>query len=516
MADRVNAAEPDPSAAPRLEMRGVTKAFPGVRALDDVDFALGPGEIHALMGGNGAGKTTLLKVVNGVHRADAGRILIDGRTVAPRSPAEALRLGISTVHQEINLIPNLSVAENLYLGRQTARLGPIRWREIRRRAVTAVARLGLSIDVTRPLGSCSIALQQMVAIARAVDVAARILVLDEPTSSLDEREARQLFGVMRRLRGKGLGIIFVTHFIDQALEVSDRITVLRNGRLVGSYDTPELSRMALIDKMIGRPLETAAAEASRDEHAEDSSVDTAFVAARGLGRKRAIAPFDLEIRRGEVVGLAGLLGSGRTETARLLFGLDRADTGEIRVRGARARLTSPRRAIARGFGYLPEDRQGQGLVADLSLRENIVLALQAKRGWVRTLKRRAQSEIAERFIKTLGIDTPDAEKPIRLLSGGNQQKAILARWLATEPALLILDEPTRGIDVGTKAELEKLIASLRQRGMAILFISSELEEVMRDSQRVIVLRDRRVVTELSGEDVTVDNVMRAIAGDQGP
>ncbi|MHC4081321.1 MAG: sugar ABC transporter ATP-binding protein [Planctomycetota bacterium] len=514
MAVRVNATESDPSAAPRLEMRGVTKAFPGVRALDDVDFALRAGEIHALMGGNGAGKTTLLKVLTGVHRADAGRILIDGRPVAPRSPAEALRLGVSTVYQEINLIPDLPIAENLFLGRQPARLGRIKWREIKRRAVTAVSRLGLSIDVARPLGSCSIALQQMVAIARAVDVAARILVLDEPTSSLDEREARQLFGVMRRLRGEGLGIIFVTHFIDQAYEVSDRITVLRNGRLVGSYDTPELPRLALIEKMIGRPLEEAAAATTEDQRAEVSSVETAFVAARGLGRKRAIAPLDLEIHRGEVVGLAGLLGSGRTETARLLFGLDRADSGEIRVHGTPTRLSSPRRAIARGFGYLPEDRQGQGLVADLSLRENIILALQAKRGWARTLTRRAQTEIADRYIRALGIDTPDAERPIRLLSGGNQQKAILARWLATEPALLILDEPTRGIDVGTKAELEKLIASLRQRGMAILFISSELEEVIRDSQRVIVLRDRRMVTELSGTDVTAGNVMRAIAGDQ--
>ncbi|MHC4991140.1 MAG: sugar ABC transporter ATP-binding protein [Planctomycetota bacterium] len=513
MAHRLNATEPDAAAAPRLEMRGVTKTFPGVRALDDVDFTLRPGEIHALMGGNGAGKTTLLKVLTGVHRADTGRILIDGRAAAPRSPADALRLGISTVYQEINLIPDLSIAENLFLGRQATRLGWIRWREIKRRAATAVSRLGLAIDVTRPLGSCSIALQQLVAIARAVDVAARILVLDEPTSSLDRREAQRLFDVMRRLRGEGLGIIFVTHFIDQVYEVADGITVLRNGRLVGSYDSQQLPRMALVEKMIGRPLEAMEAATEAGERAVDVSAETPFVTARGLGRRHAIAPLDLEIRRGEVAGLAGLLGSGRTETARLLFGLDRADSGEIRVHGAATRLTSPRRAIARGFGMLPEDRQGQGLVADLSLRANIILALQARLGWVRTLTRRRRAEIAEHFIRTLGIDTPDSEQPIRLLSGGNQQKAILARWLATEPQLLILDEPTRGIDVGTKAELEKLIASLRQDGMAILFISSELEEVVRDSQRVIVLRDRRKVIELSGNAVTAGTVMRAIAGD---
>jgi simple sugar transport system ATP-binding protein len=495
-------------------MRGVTKTFPGVRALDNVDFALRPGEIHALMGGNGAGKTTLLKVLTGVHRPDAGYILIDQEPVAPRSPAEALTLGISTVYQEINLVGDLSVAENLFLGRQPARLGQINWREMRRRAVTAVARLGLTLDVTRPLRSCSIALQQMVAIARALDVAARILVLDEPTSSLDRREAQQLFDVMRRLRDEGLGIIFVTHFIDQALEVSDRITVLRNGRLVGCHDTPQLPRLALVEKMLGRPLEAAAAAAPREGRPDSTATEAAFVAARGLGRRRAIAPLDLDIRRGEVVGLAGLLGSGRTETARLLFGLDRADAGEIRIDGAKARLTSPRRAVARGFGMLPEDRQGQGAVADLSLRENIILAVQAKRGWIRTLPRKRRARIADRFIEALGIDTPDARKPMRLLSGGNQQKAILARWLATEPALLILDEPTRGIDVGAKVEIEKLVAALRQRGMAILFISSELEEVVRDSQRVIVLRDRRMVAELGGDDLTADNVMRAIAGEQ--
>jgi simple sugar transport system ATP-binding protein len=495
-------------------MRGVTKTFPGVRALDGVDFTVRAGEIHALMGGNGAGKTTLLKVLTGAHRPDAGDVRIDGQAIAPRSPAEAMRLGISAVHQEINLVPDLSIAENLFLGRQPGAATWIRWRELRQRAETALARLGVRVDVTRPLGACPIALQQMVAIARGVDVDARILVLDEPTSSLDEREATRLFEVMRRLRDAGLAVIFVTHFIDQAYSVSDRITVLRNGQLVGASETRELPRLALIEKMLGRPIGTPEDAGGSAEAAAPAAA--AFVEAEGLGRRRSVAPLDLTIRRGEVVGLTGLLGSGRTELARLLFGLDRADSGTVRVDGRPARLTSPRRAIRLGFGMLPEDRQAQGVIAGLSVRGNVVLALQAKRGWIRALSRRRQREIAEHFIAALGVDTPDADRPVRLLSGGNQQKTMLARWLATEPALLILDEPTRGIDVGAKAEIEKLVASLRQDGMAILFISAELEETTRACGRAVVLRDRRKVTELSGDALTAENVMRAIAGGDGP
>jgi monosaccharide-transporting ATPase len=510
MADRLSATDPDPPAPPRLEMRGVTKAFPGVRALDGVDFTLRAGEIHALMGGNGAGKTTLLKVLTGAHRPDAGRILIDGQVIDPRSPAEALRHGISAVHQEIDLVPDLSIAENLFLGRQPGPAAWISWRRMRRRAGAALSRLGLDVDVARRLGGCPLALQQMVAIARAVSVDARILVLDEPTSSLDEREAQRLFAVMRRLRDDGLGVIFVTHFIDQAYDVADRITVLRNGRLVGAAATTALPRLALIEKMLGRTVEGPGA--AREPPGAAAPAEASLVRAEGLGRRRAVAPLDLEIHRGEVVGLAGLLGSGRTEVARLLFGLDRADSGHVQVNGRPARLTSPRRAIRLGFGLLPEDRQAQGVIAGLSVRGNIILALQAKRGWIRTIPRRRRAEIADRFIAALGIDTPDAERPVRQLSGGNQQKVMLARWLATEPDLLILDEPTRGIDVGAKAEIEKLVADLRRRGMAILFISVELDEIARTCRRAVVLRDRRKIAELGGDGLTAENVMRAIAG----
>ncbi|MCK4872732.1 MAG: sugar ABC transporter ATP-binding protein [Phycisphaerales bacterium] len=512
MADQLTGqpvAHPPPT--PLLEMRSVTKTFPGVAALDRVDFTLRAGEIHALMGENGAGKSTLIKVLTGIHARDGGDILLAGKPVEPHSTIQAQKLGISTVYQEINLIPELSVAENVFLGRQPMKLGAIRWRSIRRGAEAALARLDLSIDVTRPLISYSMAIQQMVAIARALDVSARILILDEPTSSLDENEVTQLFRVMRRLKDGGLGIVFITHFIDQVYDVADRITVLRNGRLVGAYETAELPRIELIAKMIGRSVsDESAAEAHRETEA-DSTAKQPFVQVRGLGRRGAIAPFDLDIFPGEVVGMAGLLGSGRTEAARLIFGLDRADAGTMRIGGEPAKRTSVRRAIARGFGFLPEDRGRQGLVPDLSLRENIILALQAKRGWLRTLSRARQTEIAERFIKTLNIDTTDTDKPIRLLSGGNQQKAILARWLATEPALLILDEPTRGIDVGAKAEIQRLIARLRRDGMAILFISSELEEVVQSSGRVMVLRDRVKVAELCGEDVNEGRIMHTIA-----
>ena len=493
-------------------MKGVRKTFPGMIALDDVNFTLRAGEIHALMGENGAGKSTLIKIITGVHRRDAGAILLDGQPIEAHSPAHAQMLGISTVYQEINLIPQLSVAENLHLGRQPMKLARIDWKTIRRRARESLARLELDIDVTRPLASFSIAIQQLVAIARSLDVEARILILDEPTSSLDENEVKQLFTVMRRLKSTGLGIIFITHFIDQVYEVADRITVLRNGRLVGEYETAQLPRLELIGKMIGR----TAADTPRPERARPHGVTerNIFLQANGLGRKGSIAPLDITAHSGEVLGLAGLLGSGRTEIACLLFGLDRPDSGGIAVRGRKVRINSPRKAIAEGFGMLPEDRQSQGLVPDLSLRENITLALQARRGWLKPLSRKRQAEIADRFIAALNIDTTDAEKPIRYLSGGNQQKAILARWLATEPALLILDEPTRGIDVGAKAEVEKLIASLRDRGMSIIFISSELEEVVRDSQRVIVLRDRAKVAELTAEDITEKRIMLAIAGSE--
>ena len=495
---------------PFLQMRGITKTFPGVRALSNVDFFVRRGEIHALMGENGAGKSTLIKVLTGVYPRDAGEILLDGIGIHPRSVAGAEALGISTVYQEVNLIPHLSVAENICLGRQPTRFGKIRWKAVSARARQALERLEVKIDVSQELSSYSIAVQQMVAIARALDVSASLLILDEPTSSLDETEAAELFAVMRRLRDQGLGIIFITHFLDQVYEVADRITVLRNGERVGQFETARLPRIQLIAKMIGREPEAPAAPAGAA--AKGAPADKAvFLEARGLGRKGGVEPMDLAVGRGEVVGLAGLLGSGRTEVARLLFGIDKADSGEIRIEGKKTVLASPRRAIEKGLAFCSEDRKTEGLIPDLSVRENIILAMQASRGPLRRLPMGRQVQMAEHYIRALDIKTPSPEQTAGNLSGGNQQKVLLARWLAMQPRLIILDEPTRGIDVGAKAEIEKLVARLAAEGMAILFISAELEEVVRNSHRVIVLRDRAKVAELAGTEIDEQVIMHAIA-----
>lgn len=494
---------------PILKLAGITKTFPGVKALSSVNFTVRRGEIHALMGENGAGKSTLIKVLTGVYRRDSGEMFLDGQPIDPHSPQEAQSLGISTVYQEVNLIPHLSVAENICLGRQSMRFGRIDWKKIRRRADFALARLDLRIDVTQSLSFYSIAIQQLVAIARALDISAKLLILDEPTSSLDEKEVEQLFAILRKLKSEGLGIIFVTHFLDQVYAVSDRITVLRNGQLVGEYETESLPRIELIGRMIGKEISELEALSQKPPSAKISGKK--FLEARGVSRKGSMAPLDLDIFSGEIIGLAGLLGSGRTETARLLFGIDSTDGGTILCDGKPLALTSPRRAIENRFGFCPEDRKVEGIIPDLSVRENIILALQARKGWLRSLSRKAQNEIALGYIKALNIATPDAERPIKFLSGGNQQKAILARWLASQPRFLILDEPTRGIDVGAKFEIEKLMNSLASEGVAILFISSELEEVVRASHRVVVLRDHKKISELRGEEISEARIMHAIA-----
>lgn len=494
---------------PLLQLKGIIKRFLGVTALQGVDFTVRAGEIHALLGENGAGKSTLIKVLTGVHAPDAGTLTLAGQRIAPQSPKDAEDAGISTVYQEVNLIPALSVAENIALGRQPGKFGFVNWRSIRRHAREALARLEIECDVDADLGSLSVALQQMVAIARALDLRARLLVLDEPTASLDEKEVAELFTVMRRLRGENLGIVFVTHFLEQVYAVSDRMTVLRNGQLVGEYATAELPRLALIGKMLGRDVNDEAGRAASSLPAATGGV-AALLEARGLYRTGAISPVDLTLRRGEVVGLAGLLGSGRTETARLLFGIDPADGGEIRVKGKIAQIDSPRDAVRLGLAFCSEDRKTEGILPNLSVRENLVCALQAKRGAWRTLTRAEQAKLCEHYIATLRIKTADAETPIKHLSGGNQQKVLLARWLATQPELIILDEPTRGIDIGAKAEIEQLIARLRADGLAVLLISSEVEEIVRNCARVVVLRERKVAGEVAG-DLSTDRLMHLMA-----
>ncbi|MBK3734807.1 ATP-binding cassette domain-containing protein [Azospirillum brasilense] len=513
--------DPTPTASsPLLAVRGLSKAFLGVQALDGVDFTVRHGEIHALLGENGAGKSTLIKTLTGVYQRDAGTVTLEGRTIAPRGVEEAQRLHIGTVYQEVNLLPNLSVAENLFLGRQPMRFGMrfglVDRGAMRRRARAVLIPYGLTLDVTAPLGRFSVATQQIVAIARAVDMSAKVLILDEPTASLDAQEGAVLFKVMRTLRSRGIGLVCVTHFLDQVYALCDRITVRRNGRLVGERRTAELPRLDLVAMMLGRELEAAAHRIAPPVDDAEEDARPPLVRFRGYGKARSVEPFDLAIRPGEVVGLAGLLGSGRTETARLVFGMDRADRGEAAVDGPAVRLRGPRDAIRLGFGFCPGDRQKEGIVGALSVRENIILALQARQGWLRPIPRRRQEEIADRFIRLLDIRTPHAEQPIQLLSGGNQQKALLARWLATEPRLLILDEPTRGIDVGAHAEIIRLIERLCADGMALLVVSSELEEIVAYSRRVVVLRDRRHVAELRGGEVAVDRIVAAIASESVP
>ncbi|MFC5497316.1 sugar ABC transporter ATP-binding protein [Caenimonas terrae] len=479
---------------PALELAGISKDFLGVRALAGVGLRLFPGEIHALMGQNGAGKSTLIKVLTGVYPADAGTITLHGHPVRPRSPLEAQRLGISTVYQEVNLCPNLSVAENVFAGRYPRRFGAIDWKAMAAQARALLARLNLEIDVTRLLASYPVAVQQMVAIARALSVSARVLVLDEPTSSLDDDEVQRLFGVLRKLRGEGMAILFVTHFLDQVYAVADRITVLRNGALVGEYPVGELPAPALIAAMVGREL--AARRSPQQPPAAWERGAAPLLELRGLGRRGVLQPADLAVRPGEIVGLAGLLGSGRTELAQLVFGLQRPDQGQLLLKGQLRQVETPAAAVALGMALLPEDRKTDGIVGELSVRDNIVLALQGRRGVWNQLSAPEQQRLAERFVRALDIRTADVDTPIGLLSGGNQQKALLARWLATQPLLLILDEPTRGIDVAAKQEIMDEIARLAAEGMAVLFISSEVDEVVRVSHRIAVLRDRRKVGEL--------------------
>jgi simple sugar transport system ATP-binding protein len=496
-----------------IDIRGVSKAFPGVLALDRVDFRLRRGEVHGLMGENGAGKSTLIKVITGLYPKDGGTILLEGTPLALSSPQEAPAHGISTLYQEINLIPALSVAENIYIGREPTRLGRIDWKKINRDARIAIRKLDFNIDVTQPVSSYSVAIQQLVAITRALEISAKVLILDEPTSSLDLAEVEQLFKVINRLKAEGIGILFVTHFIDQVYEITDRITVLRNGAFIGEFETASLPRIELIAHMLGKDPAVCSqeAEAAAARRPKDGAAGQPLLEVRGLARKGSMAAFDLKINKGEVLGLAGLLGSGRTETARLLFGIDRASSGSMLLDGKEININSPRKAINHLFAFCPEDRKDEGIIADLTVQENIILALQARLGIFRALSKRQQNEIAQRYIDLLSIKTPSSSQMVKNLSGGNQQKAIIARWLATEPRFLILDEPTRGIDVGAKAEIEKLIIGLSEEGLAILFISSELEEVVTCSDRVAVLRDRKVLSELSGAQMEEANIMRVIA-----
>lgn len=495
-----------------LEMRGIDKSFPGVHALQGVDFTLRKGEIHALMGENGAGKSTLIKVLTGVYTKDGGQIFLEGneKAIAIRSPQEAQRHGISTVYQEITLCPNLSVAENMYIGR-TENVYQ-NWKKINSDTEKILKSLDIPAKATQQLGSCSIAVQQMVAIARAVDMECKVLILDEPTSSLDEQEVAKLFKLMRDLRCKGVGIIFVTHFLDQVYEVCDRITVMRDGKLVGEYAIADLPRVQLVSKMLGKELDDLS-DIQSEQPAYDKGDNAAPVLeAEGLVSDAGIKPFDFHINKGEVNGFTGLLGSGRSECVRAIFGADRVTGGNVKMNGKPVKISKPIDAMRNGIGYLPEDRKIDGIIGDLSVRDNIILAQQVLKGFFKPFSKAEAYKIADEYIKLLSIKTASSDTPIKSLSGGNQQKVILARWLFTHPEYLILDEPTRGIDVGTKVDIQKLVLKLASEGMSVTFISSELDEMLRTCSRLVVMRDRKVVGELIGQDLNQNKVMNTIAG----
>ncbi len=493
-------------------MRGIYKSFPGVKALQNVDFTLREGEIHALMGENGAGKSTLIKVLTGVYTKDEGDIFLKGieNAVAIHSPQDAQKVGISTVYQEITLCPNLTVAENMFIGRGTGIMQD--WKKMNKDADKILMSLGIPAVSTQQLASCSLAVQQMVAIARAVDMECKVLILDEPTSSLDEQEVQKLFGLMRDLKKKGVGIIFVTHFLDQVYEVCDRITVLRDGQLVGEYEIKDLPRVKLVAKMLGKEMDDMSDIKSDAKTYEAKDKSEVVFEAKDLVSDAGIRPFDFHIEKGEVNGFTGLLGSGRSECVRAIFGADRVLGGEVKKNGKPIKINKPIDAMKNGIAYLPEDRKVDGIIGDLSVRENIILALQVMKGFFKPFTKAQAYAFAEEYIKALNIKTASADTPIKSLSGGNQQKVILARWLLTHPDYLILDEPTRGIDVGTKVDIQKLVLKLASEGMSVTFISSETDEMLRTCSRLIVMRDRKVVGELKGDELTQGKIMSTIAG----
>ncbi|MBJ7552814.1 sugar ABC transporter ATP-binding protein [Marinomonas spartinae] len=502
-----------------LQIRSLSKSFTGVQALNAVSLQVNKGEIHALLGENGAGKSTLIKVLTGVHPRDEGDIQLDGRAIHARDSGHAQQLGISTVYQEVNLIPSMSVTENLTLQQQEKSFGLINWKKADTRARALLARVGLeNLDPSRQLDRYSIAIQQLIAIARALSSEAKLLILDEPTASLDASEIKQLFSLMTQLKNQGMGIIFVTHFLDQVYDITDVITVLRNGECVGTFPTASLSRSDLVSHMVGKSLDDLA---TSSDHQTTGKPQNTLLTMQHVGKQRFLHPLDLTIHAGEIVGVAGLLGSGRTELCELAYGSTKPDQGHITLHpdssatpaAEPTSLTqkSLRQAIQSGMGYCPEDRKLDGIVAELSIRENMILALQASKGWWRSIAMSEQKKLVDDMIKRLAIKTPDMDKPVGELSGGNQQKVILARWLITHPKLLILDEPTRGIDIGAHHEIIQIMQELCEQGMGLLVASSELEELVMFAHRVVVMKDHHKVAELRGSDVSEQAILHTIA-----
>jgi len=499
--------------APLLVMRDIDKRFQGAHALTKASLEIAPGEIMALVGQNGAGKSTMIKVLTGFYLRDAGEITFDGRPVRFGTVQEAQIGGVSTIYQEVNLVPFRTVTENIFLGRERRRFGLLDWRRMNAEAAELLKRFAVDIDVRRPLMDFSTAIQQMVAIARAVSFKAKLVIMDEPTSSLDEREVAVLFDVMRRLKREGVAVIFVSHRLDELYAVCDRVTVMRDGHTVLTSRMSDIDKLGLVSAMLGRDKETVRVGATGFT-APAVAPGAEVLGAKGLRIGRRVRDARVEVRAGEIVGLAGLLGSGRTETARAIFGADPPDAGEIRIHGALAQLKQPADAIALGLGYCSEDRKADGIVPYMSVRENLTLAILPRLAAMGVVDEARQREIVAKFMQRLSIKASSTEQRIRELSGGNQQKVLLARWLCSDPKLLILDEPTRGIDVGAKAEIQRLIRELADQGLGVLMISSELEEIVEGADRVFVLSDGRTVADLPHEEATAPAIMAAMAHDE--
>jgi monosaccharide-transporting ATPase len=498
---------------PAIDVREVSKHFAGVRALTGVSLELFPGEVHALVGENGAGKSTLIKLVTGVYRPDGGEMRYLGEPVAFAHPRDAQAAGISTIYQEVNLVPMRSVAANLYLGREPVnRLGLIDFRRMHRDAERLLAGYGITVDVRRRLGELGLGVQQMIAVARALSTEARVVIMDEPTSSLEPREVDRLLDVVALLRSRQVAVLYVTHKLDEVFRICDRVTVLRDGRVARTGPVAGTSRLRLAATMLGRDVDEIRRHGATTFGEQRSAVTgTPVLRAEGLTRRPLLDGVSVEVHAGEVVGLAGLLGSGRTETAKAVFGAERLDDGRVTVGGDAARRWNPAAAIRGGIGMVPEDRKAEGIVGDLSVRDNIVLAALPRLTTAGFVSRRRQDEIVDTFVRRLRIKISSPGQPVRELSGGNQQKVLLARMLCLHPRVLILDEPTRGIDVGAKAEIQSLISELAALGLGVLLISSELEEVVEGAGRVLVLRDGAVVAVLTDDEVSEAHIMRAIA-----
>jgi len=500
------------TAAPVLEVIGVDKRFAGVVALKGVSFTLAPGDVHALVGENGAGKSTLIKVITGVYQPDSGQVRLSGSPVQFGRPAAAQDAGISTIYQEVNLIALQSVARNVYYGREPRnRLGLIDFRRMNRDAEALFTEYGIAIDVRRPLRSLGLGLQQMVALARAVSVDAKVVIMDEPTSSLEPREVETLFRIIRLLHDRGVAIVYVSHKMDELYRICNRVTVMRDGAVVHSGDLAGLSRLELVSLMLGRDMSTVQREGQTEFGGSHASDGPPMLAVHGLRNRHELHGISFDVRPGEVLGLGGLLGAGRSETAKAVAGSLALDEGSVSVDGAVVRRRSPAASLRAGVALLSEDRKVEGIVPNLSVRENIVLAALPRLSRFGLASRAKQDALVDTFMKRLRIKASSPDQLVSELSGGNQQKVLLARWLCTEPKVLLLDEPTRGIDVGAKAEVQSLIEGLAAQGLAVVLISSELEELLEGSDRIIVLKDGAVIGELDGHDVGQDQLMTMLA-----